>query len=455
MASVALPLHRIKDDLRPFLPDDSIRAACVKAGHRWRQRQLGPVQTLHLFILQVLNFNSAMTALRHLGDATLKAPAYCRARMRLPLAALEALLVESSAAMREACASPAGLWCGLRAHLVDGSSTIAPDTPASQQVFGQPRGCKKGCGFPIPKVLGLFDAFSGLIVQVLAFPLYTHDQSKVWMLHPLLGVGDLLVGDRGMCSFVHLAMLSLRGIHGLFRMHQKQIVDFRPHRKHRNPKRRQGKGRRLPRSRFIKRLGKHDQLVEWPRPTRKPKWMKPEQWLPLPARLVVREVRYTLKANGQRTREVTIATTLLDPVLYPKQKIVELYGIRWQVETHFAELKTTLKMRRVKSKTPAGVLKELVVYALVYNLVHRVMVLAAQRQRVSPERISFIDTVRWLNSVRGGEAIGTLVINPDRPDRHEPRVVKDQIDTYTKMTHPRAELRQLLKQKKVAAGGAK
>src|SRR5882672_2258995 len=115
----------------------------------------------------------------------------------------------------------AGLWCGLKAYLVDGSSTIAPDTSDSQQAFGQPSGCKKGCGFPVPKVLGLFDAFSGLIVQVLAFPLYTHEQSKVWMLHPLLGAGDLLVGDRGFCSFVHLAMLSLRGIHGLFRIHQK------------------------------------------------------------------------------------------------------------------------------------------------------------------------------------------------------------------------------------------
>jgi len=76
--------------------------------------------------------------------------------------------------MREACSSSAGLWCGLKPHLVDGSSTIAPDTPDSQKAFGQPRGCKVGCGFPVPKVLGLFDAFSGLMTQVLGFPLYTH-----------------------------------------------------------------------------------------------------------------------------------------------------------------------------------------------------------------------------------------------------------------------------------------
>src|SRR5208282_2618587 len=222
MASISRTLSRIKRDLQPFVPEENILSACRAAGHRWRKRQLGPVETIHLFIVQVLCFNTAMTALRHVGDKAVKASGYCKARMRLPLKALQTLLVQSSASMRDACRSSGGLWCGLRAYLVDGSSTITPDTPDSQKAFGQPHGCKKGCGFPVPKILGLFDAFSGLIVQMLGFPLYTHEQSKVWMLHPLLGSGDLLVGDRGFCSFVHLAMLFSHGIHGLFRIHQKQ-----------------------------------------------------------------------------------------------------------------------------------------------------------------------------------------------------------------------------------------
>jgi hypothetical protein len=123
-----------------------ILAACQQSGYRWRQRQLGPVQTIHLFILQILSFNTAMTHLRHLSKTAVKAPAYCRARIRLPLKVLQALLVQSSSAMRQACLTPSSeaLWCGLRAHLVDGSSTIAPDTPGSQKAFGQPKGCKKG-----------------------------------------------------------------------------------------------------------------------------------------------------------------------------------------------------------------------------------------------------------------------------------------------------------------------
>jgi hypothetical protein len=361
------------------------------------------------------------------------------------------LLVESSAAMRQACDSSNGLWCGLKAHLVDGSSTIAPDTPDSQKAFGQPAGCKKGCGFPVPKILGLFDAFSGMIVQVLGFPLYTHEYSKVWMLHPLLGAGDLLVGDRGFCSFVHLAMLFSRQIHGLFRIHQRTIVDFRPHRKHRRGYRKGKKSRPVPRSKFIKRLGKWDQVVQWFKPENCPDWMIPKQFAQLPESLLVRELRFILPRKGQRTLCVTIATSLLDPVLYPKEKIAELYGVRWRVETHLGQLKTTLKMRKLKSKTAQGVLKELTIYALVYNLVHLVMLKAAQRQGVLPHRISFIDAVRWLLSAEPGEALPELVVNPHRPDRHEPRVVKDQLDTYTKMTRPRAELRKELITKAVAA----
>src|SRR6476659_7043570 len=334
--------------------------------------------------LQVLAFNTAITHLRHLSGRALNAAAYCRARMRLPLPVLQRLLRDSAAELRRSLAAGAGggggedvaRWCGLKAWLVDGSSTITPDVPQLQKAFGQPKGQKKGCGFPVPKVLGLFDAYSGLIVEMLSFPLYTHEQSKVWQLHPLLGALDLLVGDCGFCSYVHLALLHLRGTLGLFRIHQRQIVDFRPHRK---PKDQRPKHRRkgAPTSTFVKRLGKHDQLVRWRRPKTAPKWMDAVQHLMLPADLLVRELRYSIPRKGQRTLEVTIATTLLDPVRYPREKIAELYGIRWRVETHFAQLKTTLKMRKLKSQTEAGIRKELAVYCLVYNLVHAVMVRAA------------------------------------------------------------------------------
>jgi hypothetical protein len=62
MASVSRTLERIKDDLEPFVSEESIVAAAHEAGHTWRERILGPVQTVHHFILQVLFCNTAMMA---------------------------------------------------------------------------------------------------------------------------------------------------------------------------------------------------------------------------------------------------------------------------------------------------------------------------------------------------------------------------------------------------------
>jgi hypothetical protein len=165
----------------------------------------------------------------------------------------------------------------------------------------------------------------------------------------------------------------------------------------------------------------------------------------------VREVRYWLPHDGRRTECVTIVTTLLDARLYPKQEIARLYGLRWSIETHFGELKTTLKMRRLKSQTVEGVQKELAVYCLVYSLVHAVMVEAAARQGVTPDRISFLDAVRWLLSADPGEPMPELVVNPSRPGRHEPRVIKDRHDKYKIMTRPRWQLRKALKTRGKAA----
>jgi hypothetical protein len=44
-----------------------------------------------------------------------------------------------------------------------------------------------------------------------------------------------------------------------------------------------------------------------------------------------------------------------------------------------------------------------------------------------------------------------LIVNPDRPDRHEPRAIKDRQDTYTKLSRPRKQMRKELRRQKVKA----
>jgi IS4 transposase len=222
----------------------------------------------------------------------------------------------------------------------------------------------------------------------------------VHRLHPALEAGDIGLGDRAFGSYAHLALLTLRGVFGVFRIHQMIHVEF--------PADEQAAAAGTPRrrlARWLYRLGAMDQGVEWSKPKEAPDWMTAEQYA-LPERQVVRELRYPVGQPGLRTRWVALVTTLLDAELYPLLELAELYRRRWQAEQHLRELKTTLHMDILRCKTVDGVLKELHVFALVYNLARVVLGAAARRQGQPIGRLSFVDAVRWLRSAKGGGAAG-------------------------------------------------
>jgi hypothetical protein len=267
-------LQQIKSEWAQHLEADAISEACQAVGYRWRQRRLGPVATVQLFALQILHGNTAINHLRHLAGLALTAAAYCQARARLPLAVLQRLLQRVSRSVDDDTAAE-GRWRGHRVFHVDGSSFSMPDTPQLQQQFGQPGAQQPGCGFPVAHLLALFHAQTGVLRQVLAAPLRTHDLSQVALLHPALQPGDVLVGDRAFCSFAHFALLAGLWLQGLFRLHQRQIVDFTPQRRYNAPGRKPVKG--WPTSRWLRSLGVTDQLVEWFKPKKRPEWLTAAQ----------------------------------------------------------------------------------------------------------------------------------------------------------------------------------
>ena len=172
--------------------------------------------------------------------------------------------------------------------------------------------------------------------------------------------------------------------------------------------------------------------------------MNAPQFAALPASIVVRELRYTIQAKGFRTTEMTLVTTLLDAERYPFSALASLFGQRWEIETNFGHLKTTMKMDVLKCKTVEGVLRELQVFALIYNLVRQVMLEAARRQEVDVRRISFIDALRWLQTAEPGDQLPKLVVNPWHPHRIEPRVRKRRPKEFPVMQKPRRRLKKEL-----------
>jgi hypothetical protein len=119
-------------------------------------------------------------------------------------------------------------------------------------------------------------------------------------------------------------------------------------------------------------------------------------------------------------------------------------GCDYNVETSLAQLKTTMQMEVLHCKTVSGVLKELTVFAIVYNLVRMVMWHSARLQHLGVERISFLDALRWLSAPSTGAPLGALIVNPIRPKRVEPRVKKRRLKSFPLMIKPRQTLRQQL-----------
>jgi hypothetical protein len=447
---ISRAVDRLQRSWSEELDDEAIRRACVEAGHTWRDRKLDPVTTVKLFLLQILWGNAACNHLPHLANEDFTGAAYCEARGRLPSAALETLLTRSTARMAE-CVRETGRRLGHRLFVIDGSTFSMPDTPQLRERFGQHDAQRAGCGFPTAHFLALVHFGSGLFQKVAAGSWRTHDLSDAPHLHPELEPDDVLLGDRAFCSFAHLALLTARGMHGLFRLHQRIVADFTPGRPHAHP--RGGKNRNkkgLPRSRWLKRLGDDDQLVEWFQPAARPAWLSEAAFVALPATLRIRELRYRVKRPGFRVRDVTLATTLCDAEAYPVEAVAEAYGLRWTIETSFAHLKTTMKMDVLRCRTTAGVLKELTMFLLAYNLVRMTMREAARRQDVEPERISFVDALRWLATANRDDDLPELVVLPRRPGRYEPRVRKRRPKTHDLLNKPRAVLREALRAKSLA-----
>src|SRR5687767_15761843 len=89
------------------------------------------------------------------------------------------------------------------------------------------------------------------------------------------------------------------------------------------------------------------------------------------------------------------------------------------LETSLAHVKTTMQMDVLHCKTVPGVLKELTVFGMVYNLVRMVMWHSARFRHIAVERISFVDALWWLSAPSTGIPLGALIVNPIRPHRVE------------------------------------
>lgn len=415
-------------------------------GSASRQRRFSPLVTFWAFLAQVLSPDSACRdavrkaqawwALRHQLDISPHTSAYCQARARLPDTMLHRIHRHVCDRM-EANVPSDSLWRGRPVKVVDGTGLSMPDTACNQAAYPQPFPQKPGCGFPLMKLVGIFSLASGALLHFTRSTLYVHESQLFVQLWPYLLKGDVVLGDRGFCSFLSVGSLLAKGVDSIMRLHQTRQVDFR-------------RG---------KRLAKDDQLILWQRPPKRRTEHHPEKLAALPQSLTLRQIRLHVQIKGFRSHTIILVTTLLDPVAYPAEAIRQLYFQRWNVELHFREIKTLLALDVLRCLSPAMVEKELLIHVIAYNLVRSVMQQAALRHHVDLERLSFkgaLDTLsHFAEAVHAAhgkprrqaellDAMFQLIAQdqlPLRPGRSEPRAKKRRPNAYPFLTKPRRKMR--------------
>jgi hypothetical protein len=401
-----------------------------------RDRVYTTATTFWTFLSQVLDPGSccvkavarlgALRATNGLDTPSGGTGSYCEARVKLPMRALVKLCNHLVSRLCGASRGP-------REVVFDGTGISMPDTPSLQKKYPQPGSQKPGCGFPQLKLVGLFDLASGAWIASAKCHRKRHEARLFRNLYRHLRTGDTVVTDRGFCSYFTFVELSAMGVELVMRNHQMRKSDFR---------------------RGV-RLGHRDHLIQWDKPP-KPGWMKQSDYDTAPDFLVLRETGTTMGGNGFRTEEVILVTTYLGAGEKSSSELADIYLRRWRVELFFDDIKTTMGMDVLRTKSPAMVCRELVMHMIAYNLLR----LAVARSGGLADRTSFKGTVDrvqvWMphivsenNARKRAQAVRQMLEAiregkvPERLGRREPRVKKRRGKTYQLMTYPREEMMEL------------
>jgi hypothetical protein len=364
--------------------------------------------------------------------------AYCQARAKVPAALLQTLFAASATGVGRAAPAPRQARLGGRpVRVVDGTGAHLSETPENRAAYPPSQRLHPGTGFPYLRLVVLFCLTSGALLAQATGTLQT-GELRLWLsLLPQLRPGDILLGDRGYGHYVVAALCQAAAVDVILTVPTRtRKVDFRT---------------------ATQRLAKGDALFVW-RKGKASTFVEPARWASLPQELTVRLLQVPRSRPGFRTSTLVLVTTLLDPVLYPAAEIIATHARRWRLEMSLDDLKTTLGMATLRSRTPAMAHKELLVFLIAHNLIRWLLASAATQEAADLERLSFTGALDGLRAWSQGmarcahqpqrcqelwrallRAIATDVV-PERPGRSEPRAVKKR-SKYPHLNQRRGQYR--------------
>jgi Insertion element 4 transposase N-terminal/Transposase DDE domain len=337
------------------------------------------------------------------------AGALAQARRRLgptPLKALFTLLSGSAAGP----ATTGVYWRGLLVTAIDGTTMCCPDSAANLKVFCRGGSNHGGTGYPMLRLLALVACGTRAVIDATFGSTSVGETRCAADLVAAVRPGMIVLADRNFAAQNLIAAIAERGAHLLIRAKNSRRLPV---------------CRRLPDGSYVSRIG----TVE--------------------VRVIIATVTITTSA-GRRAEIYTLLTTVLDPQCPAAE--IKLYHERWEIETSFLELKSTILGGRVlRARTPGGVDQEVYALLVTYQAL-RIAITDATiaRRGLDPDRGSFsvaLNTARDQLVAAAGviaedviDLVGVIgrhvlaAIMPARRPRTAPRVVKRAISNYAPKT---------------------
>lgn len=299
-------------------------------------------------------------------------------------------------------------WRGLLVCAIDGTTMAVPDSPANLAAFIKHRCNNGGSGYPALRLLVLVSCGTRTVLDAVFGPTTDGETTYAPRLLRSLRQGMIVLLDRNFAAQTLMTAIAKTGAHVLVRAKS---------------------GRRLP---VLGRCGDGS-------------------WLSaigaVPVRVIDCEITITTAA-GRRTGLYRLVTTLTDHQTHPAAELITLYHQRWEIETAYLEIKSTILGGRVlRARTPDGTTQEIYALLVAYQILRLAMADATgTRPGIDPDRASFtiaLNTARDLVIQAAGviadsviDLVGTIGrrvladLMPDRRIRTRPRVVKRAISKY-------------------------
>jgi hypothetical protein len=303
-------------------------------------------------------------------------------------------------------------WRGLLVCAVDGTIMTVADSEANLAVYSKQRGgANGGSSYPMLRLLALVSCGTRTVIDAVSGPVSAGETTYAPSLLASLHAGMILLADRNFGAGFLAAQIAGTRADFLIRVRTGNTAPKLPVLS------------RCPDGSWLSRFGG------------------------VPVRVIDAEITVTT-STGNVTGGFRLVTTLTDPARYPAGDLAVLYHERWEVETAYFELKSTILGGRVlRARTPDGIDQEVYALLVTYQALRTAIAdAAATVPGTDPDRASFAvalnaarDQVILAAGVLAGAVtelagtIGRLVLAslmPSRRLRVSPRAVKRAMSKY-------------------------